>query len=448
MSSPKKAKVTYETRLFINGEFVNSASGKTFPCVNPATEEVICQVQEAGEQDVEKAVAAARAAFQKGSPWRTMPSSGRRDLMLKLADLIQRDQNHLAELESLDNGKPLSASMQRYGAAIDLVLVTQCVRYYAGWSDKLTGTTIPVDGKNLVYTQREPVGVCAAIIPWNFPLLMFAWKICPALAAGCTIIIKTSEKTPLSALALCKLIQEAGFPKGVVNVLSGFGPTAGAPLAMHKDVNKIAFTGSTQVGHMIMKMAAESNLKRVTLELGGKSPLIVFDDCDLDQAVAAANLGLFMNHGQCCAAGSRVFVQSGIYDKFVAKSVEMAKSKKVGDPFMEGIDQGPLVDDIQFKKVLGYIDSGKKEGAKVLCGGNRHGNKGYFVEPTIFGDVKDSMEIAREEIFGPVMSILKFDNVEEVIERANNSMYGLAAGICSRDVGKCVRVASELQVFS
>jgi len=260
-------KENIETRLFINGEFVNSTSGKTFPCVNPVNEEVVCQVQEALDADVDKAVAAACAAFDKKAEWRTMPSSRRRDLMLKLADLIQRDAKTLAMLETLDNGKPLAAGGLHYGSAVDLHLVIQCIRYYAGHADKITGTTIPTDGKNLVYTIREPTGVCAAIIPWNFPLLMFAWKVCPALAAGCTIVIKTSEKTPLSALAVCKLIQEAGFPKGVINVLSGFGPTAGAALAKHKDVDKIAFTGSTPVGHMIMKMAAESNLKRVTLEL-------------------------------------------------------------------------------------------------------------------------------------------------------------------------------------
>jgi aldehyde dehydrogenase (NAD+) len=447
MPSPtKKQKTTaYETRLFINGEFVNSLSGKTFPCVNPTNEEVICEVQEAGEEDVEKAVSAARAAFSKGSEWRRMPSSRRRDLMLKLADLVERDHAYLAELETLNNGKPLASDRKTYGSFADIHLVVQCLRYYAGHADKLLGTTIPVDGKQLVYTVREPVGVCAGIIPFNFPLLMFAWKISPALAAGCTVIIKTSEKTPLSALAVAKLIVEAGFPKGVVNVLSGYGPTAGAALARHMDVDKIAFTGSTAVGHQVMKMAAESNLKRVTLELGGKSPIIVLDDADIDEAVAAANTGIFLNHGQCCCASSRAYVQSGVYDKFMTKMVELAKARKLGDPLTTGTEQGPLVDEIQFKKVLGFIEIGKAEGAKVMCGGKRFGDKGYFVEPTIFGDVKDDMRIAREEIFGPVISVMKFDDVEEAIERANNTMYGLAAGICSRDVGKIVRIASELR---
>jgi len=442
---PKKTKQEYETRLFINGEFVDSASKKTFPCIDPTTEEVIAHVQEAGEVDVNKAVAAARAAFAPGSEWRTMPSSKRRDLMLKLASLVERDRAHLAEIESLDNGKPLAADGTTYGSFTDLHLVIQCLRYYAGHADKILGSTIPVDGNNLVYTIREPVGVCAAIIPWNFPLLMLAWKISPALACGCTVIIKTSEKTPLSALALCHLINEAGFPKGVINVLSGFGPTAGSPLARHMDVDKIAFTGSTAVGHQIMKMAAETNLKRVTLELGGKSPIIVFDDANLDEAVEACNTGIFLNHGQCCCASSRAFVQAGIYDKFIEKLVVKAKARKLGNPLHDGTEQGPLVDEVQFKKVLGFIESGKKAGARLMCGGGRFADKGFFVQPTIFADVKDDMEIARDEIFGPVLSVMKFNDIEEVIERANATIYGLAAGVCSRDVGKIHRVAASIK---
>lgn len=446
MSPSKKTKSSLNTRLFINGEFVDSCSSKTFPCINPATEEVIAKVQAADSEDVEKAVAAAKKAFQSGSEWRKMPASGRRDLILKLASLIERDAKELAELETMDNGKPLSADLNEYGSTADIHLVVQCLRYYAGHADKITGTTIPVDANHLVYTVREPVGVCAAIIPWNFPLLMFAWKIAPALAAGCTLVVKTSEKTPLSALHVCTLVQEAGFPPGVLNVLNGFGPDAGAPLAQHMDVDKVAFTGSTAVGHTIMKYAAESNLKRVTLELGGKSPMIILNDADLDQAIAAAHNGLFMNHGQCCSAGSRLFVQSGIYDQFVQRTVEKAKARKVGDPFKKDVQQGPLVDTIQFDKVLEYINSGKKQGATLATGGNRVGTKGFFVEPTVFTDVKDDMTIAKEEIFGPVLCIMKFETIEEVVERANNTIYGLAAGICSRDIGKVLRLSSELRV--
>jgi aldehyde dehydrogenase (NAD+) len=445
-SPVKKTKhVDYETRLFIDGQFVEGVAKKTFPTVNPANEEVLCQVCEALEEDVNLAVAAARRAFAPTAPWRTMPSSGRRDLMLKLADLIQRDAKELAFLESLDNGKPYAEAGKVYGSTADFHLVVQCIRYYAGHADKICGTTIPVDSKQLVYTIREPVGVCAAVIPWNFPALMLAWKLGPALATGCTIIVKTSEKTPLSALKIAHLIVEAGFPNGVVNILSGYGPSAGKALAMHPEVDKIAFTGSTAVGHLIEEYAAKSNLKRVTLELGGKSPMIVFNDANLDQALAASHAGLFLNHGQCCCAGSRLYVQSGIYDAFVKRAVEMAEKRVVGDPLKHDTEQGPLVDKLQFDKVLGFIEKGKAEGAKCLTGGARWGDKGYFVKPTIFVDAKDSDTIAKEEIFGPVLTIFKFNTEEEVIERANASIFGLAAGICSRDVGRCLRVASLLR---
>jgi aldehyde dehydrogenase (NAD+) len=288
-----------ETRLFINGKFVNSVSGKTFPCINPATEETICQVQEAGHEDVDLAVKAARNAFAPDSEWRTMPSSGRRDIMLNFASLIEKHKEELSHLETMDNGKPLGG--KKYGSSTDIYLVVQCLRYYAGWADKIMGKTIPVDSGNnqLVYTLRQPIGVTASIIPWNFPALMMAWKIAPVLATGCTTIVKTSEKTPLSALFIAGLSKKAGLPDGVLNVLSGYGKTAGAPLALHQDVDKVAFTGSTAVGKEIMKMAAESNLKRVTLELGGKSPMIVFNDADLNVAVNVAHTALFLNHGQC-----------------------------------------------------------------------------------------------------------------------------------------------------
>jgi aldehyde dehydrogenase (NAD+) len=434
-----------ETRLFINNEFCKSAAGKTFPCVNPATEEVVCHVEEATAADVDLAVKAASAAFALGSPWREGDATVRRDLMLKLADLLERDSAYLRDLEALDNGKPAQKAMRGYGSFMDVRLTVQCIRYYAGHADKVCGKTVPVDGKFLNMTLHEPVGVVGVIIPWNFPVLMMAWKLGPILATGCTCVIKTSEKTPLSALHVAKLIKEAGFPPGVVNVLSGFGPSAGEPLARHMGVHKVAFTGSTAVGKLIQKCSAESNLKKVTLELGGKSPLIVCDDADLDQAAMAAHIGLFLNQGQCCCASSRLFVQEGIYDAFVAKVVAHARSLKAGSQFDDDTTHGPQVDDLQFNRVMGYIESGKKEGAKVLCGGDRLGSKGYFIQPTVFADVKDEMKIAQEEIFGPVMSILKFKTLDEVIERANKTVYGLAAGVCTRDIGKALKLAKAVR---
>jgi len=436
-----------ETRLFINNEFVDSVSGKTFNTVNPATEEVICAVQEDDAADVDQAVAAAKAAFAIGSPWRTMDASERGRLLNKLADLMERDTDYLEELESLDNGKPLGREGQ-YGTKVDVALTIKLYRYMAGWADKIQGKTIPVDGNTFCYTRREPVGVCGAIIPWNFPLAMQSWKLGPALAAGCTMVLKTSEKTPLTALHVSKLIKEAGFPPGVVNTLSGFGPTAGAHMAKHPEVDKIAFTGSTPVGHLIEKLAAESNLKRVTLELGGKSPVIVCDDADLDLAATMCHVGLFLNQGQCCCAGTRIFVQDKIYDAFVEKAVAKAKAMKVGGYTEPGAEHGPQVDEIQFKKVLGYIETGKAEGAKLAAGGGRHGDKGYFVEPTVFTDVSDDMTIAKEEIFGPVMQILKFSTDEEVIERANSTIYGLGAGIMSNNIGRAIGLANQIRAGS
>uniref|UniRef100_A0A7S1Z7U6 aldehyde dehydrogenase (NAD(+)) n=1 Tax=Trieres chinensis TaxID=1514140 RepID=A0A7S1Z7U6_TRICV len=438
-----------ETRLFINNEFVNAESGKTFPSLNPATEEVITHVQEADKADIDKAVAAAVAAFDLGSEWRGMDGTARRDLMLKFVELVERDRAFLEELECMDNGKPVGR-LGMYGSSVDLELLIRVYKYFAGWADKITGKVIPVDGNMLCYTRKEPIGACGLIVPWNYPLLMIAWSLAPALAAGCTVVIKTSEKTPLAALHMAKLFREAGFPPGVINVVSGYGPTAGQALARHPDIGKIGFTGSTATGHKIMQYAAESNLKKVTLELGGKSPMIVFDDADIETAISAAHVGLFLNQGQCCCAGSRLFVQEGIYDKFVAAAIEKAKSIKIG-AYTEDtsdtvpIEQGPQVDSLQFEKVLGYIEKGKEEGATVACGGGRHGDKGYFVQPTVFTDVKDDMTIAKEEIFGPVMSILKFKTDEEVIERANKTAYGLGAGICSANGARAVSAAHQIR---
>jgi len=428
------------TKIFINNEWLDSVSGKTFPTINPATGDVICQVQEGDKADVEKAVKAAKAAFKLGSEWRTMDASKRGVLLNKLADFIERDRVYLASLESLDNGKPFQDAFN-----IDLSLTIKCLRYYAGWADKTHGKTIPVDGSFLSYTRHEPVGVCGQIIPWNFPLLMQAWKLGPALATGNVVVMKLAEQTPLSGLAVAALVAEAGFPPGVVNIIPGYGPTAGAAIAEHMEVDKVAFTGSTEVGHIIQKAAGGSNLKKVTLELGGKSPLIVMNDADIDFAVETAHFALFFNQGQCCCAGSRLMVQEGIYDEFVKRATERAKKRTVGDPFTAGVEQGPQVDEEQFKKVLGYIQSGVAEGACLRAGGGKYGDKGYFVEPTVFSDVTDDMKICKEEIFGPVQVIQKFSTMDEVLERANNNSYGLAAAVFTKDIGNAVYMSNSLR---
>jgi aldehyde dehydrogenase (NAD+) len=440
LTSPSEKRVAQSaTQLLINNKWVNSQSGKTFPTINPATGEEISRVAEADAADVDLAVKAARQAFEHG-PWRKTSASERGRLLLRLADLIEQNADELAQLETLDNGKPVAVAR-----AGDLPLTIACYRYYAGWADKIQGKTIPIGGDYFCYTRHEPVGVVGQIIPWNFPLLMQAWKLGPALAAGNTVILKPAEQTPLTALRVGELIVEAGFPAGVVNILPGYGPTAGAALANHMDVDKVAFTGSTEVGHLIMGAAANSNLKRVTLELGGKSPNIVFADANMDQAIEGSHFGLFFNQGQCCCAGSRVFVEEKAYDQFVEKSAARAKRRTVGDPFDQATEQGPQVDDAQFEKVMSYIETGKQEGASLVCGGKRVGDRGYFIEPTVFADVKDDMKIAQEEIFGPVMSIIKFKDIDEVIERANKTMYGLAAAVWTQDITKAHAIANSVR---
>jgi len=440
LSSPtEKQAAVSATKLLINNRWVNSQSGKTFATLNPTTGEEICQVAEADAADVDLAVKAARTAYERG-PWRKASGSERARLLHRLADLIEKHADELARLESMDNGKPFTVAK-----AVDVAATIGCYRYFAGWADKVMGKTIPIEGPFFCYTRHESIGVCGQIIPWNFPMLMQAWKLAPALATGNTVVLKPAEQTPLTALRIGELIMEAGFPEGVVNILPGFGETAGAAIANHMDVDKVAFTGSTEVGHLIMQAAGKSNLKRVSLELGGKSPNIVFADAQMDQAVEGSHMGLFFNQGQVCCAGSRVFVEEKVYDQFVEQSTARAKKRTVGDPFDAGTEQGPQVDRTQLDKVLGYIEAGQREGAKLNCGGGRVGDKGYFVEPTVFSDVQDDMKIAREEIFGPVMSIIKFKSIDEVIDRANRTVYGLAAGVWTRDIGKALAIANNVR---
>lgn len=420
------------TQLFINNEFVNSASGKTFPTVNPCTGKPIVQVQEADKADVDKAVAAAQVAFKLGSPWRRMDASRRGAMLFQLADLMEKNIAYIASLETLDNGKPYKSAVG------DIYFSIQVVRYYAGWADKIHGKTIPINGDFMCYTRHEPVGICGQIIPWNYPVAMFAWKLAPALAAGNVVIIKPAEQTPLTACYMASLCKEVGFPPGVVAVLPGYGPTAGAALTAHTGVDKVAFTGSTEVGKIIMKASGDSNLKRTTLELGGKSPAIFMDDVDLDKVVPEAQEACMTNMGQCCVAATRTFVHEKIYDEFVKKSAELANKRKVGDPWAADTISGPQIDDDQFTKILGLIEKGKSEGAKVVAGGNRIGDCGYFIQPTVFSDVSDNMTIAREEIFGPVQQLFKFSSVEEALERANSTTYGLGAAVFTKDIDKAM----------
>ncbi|GAB6933336.1 aldehyde dehydrogenase family protein [Calditerricola satsumensis] len=429
-------------KLFIGGKFVESVSGKTFPSINPANGEVLVEVYEADAPDVDRAVEAAERALE--GPWSKISPSERGRLLWKLADLIEENQEPLAQLETLDNGKPIRETRKA-----DLPLVIDHFRYYAGWATKITGDTLSnsVSPYLFTYTRREPIGVVGQIIPWNFPLLMAAWKLGAALATGNVVVLKTAEQTPLSALYLAELIQEAGFPDGVVNILSGFGPTAGAAIVRHPRIRKVAFTGSTEVGKIIMREAA-GNLKRVSLELGGKSPNIVFPDADFNRAVKGALHGIFFNQGQVCSAGSRLFVHKKVYDNFLSDLTDYASKLKQGPGLDETTEIGPLVSEEQFERVTGYLNKGKEEGAKPLVGGEPKPGPGYFVPPTVFADVHDRMTIAKEEIFGPVVAAMPFDDEEQiadVIRRANDTEYGLAAGVWTTDLRKAHRVAHALQ---
>lgn len=407
--------------------------------INPSTGEKIAEVDEGDQIDVDKAVKAAVKAF-KGE-WSQKDASTRGIMINKLADAIERDIEYIASLESLDNGKPIT------DAKGDIEHAVGVFRYYAGLADKVHGKVIPADGSVFSVTLNEPVGVCGQIIPWNYPVAMLSWKWAPALAAGCTLVLKPSEKTPLSALYVASLAKEVGFPPGVVNVINGHGPTAGSALVNHPDVAKIAFTGSTKVGELVRTLASKTN-KRVSLELGGKSPLIICNDADIDKAAELAQEGCMVNSGQCCCAATRTFVQEGIYEKFVQKSKELAVKRKLGHPWEPQVVQGPQIDQIQFDKILSYIETGKKEGARLVTGGSKVNRAGYFVEPTVFADVTDSMTIAKEEIFGPVQTILKFKTLEEAIERANDTTYGLGAGILTKDISTALKVAKQLKAGS
>ncbi len=429
-------------KLLINGEWTDSADGKSFESVNPATGEVLTRVAEAGRDDVDRAVKAARTAFDDvNGKWRRMTASERGKILWRIADLIERHIDELAELETVDNGKPIFESRH-----VDMPMVVDVFRYYAGIATKIQGDTININESAFTYTLREPVGVVGAIIPWNFPLLLASWKLAPALACGNSVVFKPAEQTSLTAVRFGEIAMEAGLPPGVLNIITG-GPEVGAALVKHPLVDKIAFTGSTAVGKQIMREASDS-LKRITLELGGKSPNIVFADGDLDQAVKGAINGIFYGKGEVCNAGSRLFVDRKVHDEFMTKLVERAKKMCPGDPLDPKTRLGALVSEKQMNTVLGYIDAGKKEGANLVAGGRRvpvNGNDGYFVEPTIFGEVKNDMKIAQEEIFGPVLAVIEFDDLEEVIEAANKNVYGLAAAVWTRDVKRAHLMTKRLR---
>ncbi|MCO6457076.1 MAG: aldehyde dehydrogenase family protein [Pirellulaceae bacterium] len=438
ITHPVRRPQVRQTDCFIGGQWQPAQSGQTFATLDPATEEVIAEVAEGDAADVELAVRAAREALER-SDWSRLDARDRGRLMYRLADLIEEEIDELAALESWDNGKPI-----RDARHVDLPLVVDCLRYYAGYADKIHGQTIPVRGNYFSYTRREPVGVVGQIIPWNFPMLMVAWKWGPALAAGCTIVMKPAEQTPLTCLRMARLAQKAGIPDGVINVVPGYGPTAGAAVVRHPGIDKVAFTGEHTTAQIIMREAATS-LKRLTFELGGKSPNIVFADADLDQAVRGAHFGLYFNQGQCCCAGSRVFVEEAIHDEFVERIAAENQRRRLGDPLSAETEQGPQVDRAQFDKIMKYIDLGKQEGAVCVSGGKRFGDRGYFVEPTLFDGVTDEMRIAQDEIFGPVMSVLTFRDLDELVPRANKTIYGLAAAVWTRDIGKAHRLAREIK---
>jgi acyl-CoA reductase-like NAD-dependent aldehyde dehydrogenase len=433
-------------KLFIDGKSEDAASGKTIQVMNPATGEQVTTVPDAGSEDVDRAVRAARRTFEDRA-WRGMNASKREKIIWRVGELIEKNKEELGMLETLNNGKTYRESVRA-----DIPASYDIFYYYAGWARKIYGETIPVDGNFLNYTLREPVGVVGMVTAWNYPMMLAAWKVAPALATGCSMVIKPSEMTPLTTLKLAEYCLEAGVPEGVVNVVTGYGPTAGEALARHMDVDKIAFTGSTRTGRALMKASGESNLKRLSLELGGKSPNIIFPDADLDRAMKAAFWGIYANKGEVCSAGSRLLVHEKVYDEFVAKLADRARQMRVGNPLDPKTEMGAQISQTQLDRILGYIQSGKDEGARVMCGGERdtEGEKarGFFVKPTIFAGVKPQMKIAQEEIFGPVLSALKFRDAAEAAEIANSTIYGLVSAVWTRDIGVAHRLAREIRAGS
>lgn len=441
-AQPAGTKSPRKYQLLIDGQWVDAESGKTFTTPNPSTGETLAEVAEADKADIDKAVKAARKAFE--GKWSKMSARDRGRLMYKLSQLIEEKAGELAALETADNGKPIKESTY-----VDLPQVAENFEYFAGWATKIEGETIPVPGQMFNYTLREPVGVCGQIIPWNFPLLMAAWKLGPALAAGNTVVLKPAEQTPVTAMELGKLIQEAGFPEGVVNIVPGYGETAGAALASHPGIDKVAFTGSTEVGKIIAR-AASDNLTKVSLELGGKAPNIVFADADIEQAVNGAMMGIFFNQGQVCCAGSRLFVQDAVKDEFLERLKEKSAKIVVGNPMDQSTQMGPQVSEEQLNRIKGYVDIAKNEGASVVTGGcppqlDPEFQKGYFFQPTIFGDVKNQMRVAQEEIFGPVVSMLSFKDEDDLIKQANETIYGLSAGLWTTNITRAHRFAKEIK---
>jgi aldehyde dehydrogenase (NAD+) len=434
-----KGKTSIQTGLFIGGKWVDGSNNTTIDVINPTNGKVITQISEGTAKDVDLAVEAAQKASD--TTWgNNIPGSQRGKLLNKLADLMESRFDELCAVEALDNGKTFS-----WAKNADVPFSISVIRYYAGWCDKIQGKTIDTDDKKFVYTVHEPIGVVGQIIPWNFPLLMVSWKIGPALAAGNSIVLKPSEFTPLTACIIAEMANEVGFPPGVLNVVTGYGNTVGQAITHHMHIEKVAFTGSTLVGRKVMEAAAKSNLKAVTLELGGKSPNIIYSDANLEQAVNWSSHGVYWNHGQACCAGSRIYVQASIYDEFLTKFTAKVESLKVGDPFATDTYQGPQVSELQYDRIMTLINSGKDQGATVHLGGERHGEEGYFIKPTIFTDTQPHMRIVREEIFGPVGVVIKFEDEADVIRQANDTIYGLAAAIFTQDVNRAIETAAKLK---
>ena len=433
-------------QLFINGRYEESTSGKTIDVINPATGELLATVPDSGADDVDRAVAAARSSFERKT-WRGLDPSKKEKILWAISDLLAKHKDELCMLESMENGKTV-----REAAGADVFPAIDAFRYYAGWVRKLYGETIPVDGPFLNYTLREPVGVVGGIVPWNYPLLLASWKVAPALACGCSIVLKPSEMTPLTAFKLAEYCLEAGVPEGVVNVVTGYGWTTGEALGRHMDVDKISFTGSIRTARALLKASAESNLKRISLELGGKSPNIIFPDSDMDAAVKAAFWGIFANKGEVCSAGSRLLLHADVHDRFLDMLVDRAKKMKVGDPLDPSTQMGSQISGNQLERILGYIRSGKEEGARLLCGGERDAEgpkaKGFFVKPTVFSEVKPEMKIAQEEIFGPVLAAIRFRDAEEAVSIANGTVYGLVSAVWTRDIKLAHRMASDIKAGS